>query len=138
MADGTSNQIVVGEKRLFQATILDCRASAPIAAERAYFGDCSILPGGTWAMYAGGRSFNAHFGTDINRDIAENYAETGEHWGSSHPGVCHFLLGDGAIRAVSVTIPTGSQNGGSSGTNNPNSILSKLGNVGDGNPASLP
>jgi prepilin-type N-terminal cleavage/methylation domain-containing protein len=138
MADGTSNQIVVGEKRLFQATLFDCRANAPTTAERAYFGDCSVLPGGTWAMYAGGRSFNAHFGTDINRDIAENYAEDGEHWGSSHSGICNFLLGDGAVRSVSVTTPTGTLSGGTTGTLNTNSILAKLGNVGDGNPVSLP
>ncbi|MDR1962936.1 MAG: DUF1559 domain-containing protein [Planctomycetaceae bacterium] len=139
MADGTSNQLVVGEKRLFQETIYDCRASAPTTVERVFFGDCSILPSGTWATYAGGRSFNAHFGPDINRDIVANFQENGEHWGSSHSGICNFLLGDGAVRSVSVTTPTGAlNNSGGTGTLNTDSILAKLGNVGDGNSVSLP
>ncbi|MDR0869892.1 MAG: DUF1559 domain-containing protein [Planctomycetaceae bacterium] len=139
MADGTSNQIVVGEKRLFQATLFDCRASAATNAERSYFGDCSVLPGGTWATYGNSRSFNAHFGPDINRDIVENFTETGEHWGSSHPGICNFLLGDGSVRSVSVTTPTGSAfSGGNNGTYNADSVIAKLGNVADGNSVSLP
>jgi len=140
MADGTSNQIMVGEKFLFQATIADCRNPAT-NPERPYLGDCSVLPGGTWASYAAGRSFNAHFAPNINKEVYENYNESFEHWGSSHPGVCHFLLGDGAVRSVSVTTPTGSRiqpSNAAFGTHNPDSILARLGDVASGTAVSLP
>jgi len=45
-------------------------------------------------------------------------------FGSSHPGVCHFLVGDGSVRPISVTT-------------DPN-LLIHLGIVNDGRPVTLP
>jgi prepilin-type N-terminal cleavage/methylation domain-containing protein len=46
------------------------------------------------------------------------------YFGSAHPGVCNFLIGDGSVRGVSVTTSA--------------SLLRNLADVQDGNPVSLP
>ena len=45
-------------------------------------------------------------------------------FGSVHPGVVNFLLGDGAVRSLPITTPPG--------------ILARLGTVNDGNTVTLP
>jgi len=67
-----------------------------------------------------------------------------ELWGSYHPGVVNFLIGDGAVRSIPTTIPTGSlfpqpaDLGGNTAGVNTNSILARLGYVSDGNSVSIP
>ncbi|MDR3108356.1 MAG: DUF1559 domain-containing protein, partial [Planctomycetaceae bacterium] len=62
----------------------------------------------------------------------EIHNENNFQWGGKHSGVCNFLMGDGSVRALSVTIPTGGL------AANANSIMAKLGNVNDGNTVALP
>jgi hypothetical protein len=45
-------------------------------------------------------------------------------FGAAHPGVCNFLIGDGAVRTVSNTTP--------------HAVLRNLADVNDGNAVSLP
>lgn len=136
MSDGTSNQVLIGEKLIYFDAVGVCRDSA--AANRPYVGDCSILAAGEWKSMAMSRSFNAHFENNYKRAPKNSFTEVEAQWGSSHPGICQFLIGDGSVRALSVTIPTGALAVTNSGTLNTNSILAKLGNVSDGNTVSLP
>jgi len=127
MQDGTSNQILVGEKQIHKDNINICPASpGGDVNERAKQADCSIISTGDWNTIPSARSFNA--GIARSNMEMNTFAETGPQWGSNHPGVCNFLIGDGSVRAISVTIPTG---------NGPAFLLSRLGNVSDGNPVSF-
>ncbi|PQO40994.1 DUF1559 domain-containing protein [Blastopirellula marina] len=125
--DGTSNQIVIGEKHIELPHIDLCPDSPGSGTERNKQADCSIISLGDWGTVPSARSFNAGIARS-NRDPL-TYTEDGAQWGSNHPGVCNFLFGDGSVRALSNTIPTG---------NGPAFLLSRLGNVNDGNTVSIP
>lgn len=133
ISDGLSNQIMVGEKMLYADAINDCRTSA--SADQPYVGDCSIFASGEWKSMTMARSFNSHFEVNPNKVPVASHLETQNQWGSFHVGICNFLLGDGSVRSLSVTVPTGPLEG--SGMN-PDSILGKLGHVNDGNSVSIP
>jgi hypothetical protein len=137
-SDGTSNQVTIGEKLIYLDAVGVCKGSA--AADRPYVGDCSVFAAGEWKCLPMCRSFNAHFETNFKKTPSEIHSETNTQWGSSHPGVCNFLIGDGSVRPLSVTIPTGALAvaGTGHGTLNTDSVLAKLGNVADGNPVTLP
>jgi len=151
--DGTSNQIVIGEKAIHQMAVGRCHNTDVAPAGRPYCGDCSIFAANIWGNLSIARSFNGDIrnnlkatrtiGGVVHPDFPSN-SEWEGMWGSNHPGVCNFLLGDGSVRGLSVTTPTGAL-----GPNpapgqtwhapfNPDSILAKLGNVSDGSPVSLP
>jgi len=149
-ADGTSNQIVVGEKHILPVNVGLCTISGPGNPPRWTLGDCSILISGDWNTLAMARSFNAmlargpndgeaHFGNNGGYG-GENSANEPQ-WGSNHPGVINFLIGDGAVRGISVTTPAGpvflNQAALDAGTAG-NSIIGRLGNVSSGFTVSLP
>jgi prepilin-type N-terminal cleavage/methylation domain-containing protein len=147
-ADGTSNQILVGEKNIYAAAVGRCGNYDNNDDQRPYMSDCSIFSVGYTGALSLSRSFNARIENDPGR-MQEGKAvppvvlqEYTYHWGSFHPGVCNFLLGDGAVRSFSVTTPTGAL---APDRNNPglydvsqDTVLGKLGNVSDGNTVSLP
>jgi prepilin-type N-terminal cleavage/methylation domain-containing protein len=137
-SDGTSNQITIGEKLIYFDAVGVCKGTA--TADRPYVGDCSVFASGEWKCLPMSRSFNAHFGSNFKKTPQEIHGEGNAQWGSNHPGICNFLIGDGSVRPLSVTIPTGalSVSSGSGGTLNTDSILAKLGNATDGNPVTLP
>ena len=146
--DGTSNQIIIGEKNIYAEAIGRCggwSAHANVPQNRPFAGDCSIFA----ANYIPGnlsisRSFNAPIENNVKKfPVPEINNENSFQWGSSHPGVLHFLMGDGAVRNFPVTIPTGALRanpdpGHSTARLNPDSILAKLGTVNDGNPVTVP
>ena len=136
MKDGTSNQIIVGEKHIHVDHIDKCPAGASSMNDQR--GDCSIL--GTYGSVATAslRSFNAHIARGQNDGLVGWRLESGPQWGGIHPGVCVFLLGDGSVQQISNTVPTGTLEVRNSATLNTNSILSRLGNVQDGNPVTIP
>lgn len=143
MADGTSNQILVGERHIPSSVIGQCdQATTTTSPELT---DCTIIAFGEWS-HSAARSFNGGIANkidDLTFGIGADIANDRAHWGSSHPGICHFLMGDGAVKPISVTIPTGklayfSCSGALSSGVNPDSILAKLGCVNDGNPVSVP
>jgi hypothetical protein len=126
--DGISNQILVGEKFIPRDNVGLCSDAA--AANRPTAGDCSILGHLHWAATSCSRSFNAMICNNMNLPgTTDYYNESWNHWGGCHAGISIFLFGDGAVKALSVTIPTGPLSGTDA---NKNSILAKLGHVDDG------
>jgi hypothetical protein len=130
LSDGTSNQILVGEKFIPRDNVGLCADGT--TANRPKTGDCSILGHYSWAGVTGARSFNAMICNNMNLSGTTNFYEETHpaQWGGCHPGICIFLFGDGAVKSISVTTPTGPLSG--TGVN-ANSVLAKLGNVDDGN-----
>ncbi|MGL4942721.1 MAG: DUF1559 domain-containing protein [Thermoguttaceae bacterium] len=115
--DGTSNQFVIGEKHIPSARLGKCLAQGTAGWENET-SDCGILSSGGWRTGPIGRSVLRDFngnnaipnGTQIplatkpSFDHADRWLN-GYGFGSSHAGVCQFLMGDGAVRSVSVTTP---------------------------------
>jgi prepilin-type N-terminal cleavage/methylation domain-containing protein len=129
IADGLSNQLLVGEKYIYKDDIDQCDYSASTSAPdgRRKTGDCAILGGASWSALPNERSLNGGIAQSSNEKIQEWYKEPNKQWGGIHVGICQFLLGDGSVHSITVTIPTGV-----------NSLFSRLGNVSDGNPAQIP
>ena len=61
---------------------------------------------GDWNTIAPARSFNALIARNSD-DGGFAGGENNPQWGGIHPGVVNFLIGDGAVRSISSTIPTG-------------------------------
>jgi prepilin-type N-terminal cleavage/methylation domain-containing protein len=140
-ADGNSNQLLIGEKHLPPAWLGKCEPD-PVPSLYPAFGDCSFLTGGECLTPAVGRflrySSNASGGIAqagnmeiggrplaIPTDETESSVGNGTAlFGSAHPGVVNFLLGDGSIRALQLTTPA--------------SILAALATVNDGTPVTIP
>ena len=132
--DGTSNQFLMGEKFIKFADVGFCNNRINGTGNgRHQMGDCSIFfPRGndTWdsRITSSARSFQLFGIATTGQDY---YGSPGHGWGvitgqfgSNHPSICNFLLGDGAVRAVAVTTPK--------------ELLEFLGSVNDGNVAALP
>lgn len=113
--DGTSNQIVVGEKHIPIGKV------ASTAADKS--NDCNIFSyGDGWSAAGAGRPIVfARSAAGVN-DVAPlrradefkaaadqpifGDGNRGAGFGSWHSGVCHFLIGDGSVRGLAVTIST--------------------------------
>ncbi len=118
MQDGTSNQFLFGEKYY-----------APVEQYR-HFHDSTWFGTGWRAHQGASRGFHGTWWPLARSGIRET--DSGSHcwearnrFGSWHPGICQFLFGDGAVRAVSHTTPT-------------NEVLFRYGHVSDGVAVSLP
>jgi len=111
--DGTSNQLIVGEKYMIASDVYTNRHDA------------------TWLMTHPDTWFGTYRMFQIpNSPMGRaNVTETGWCWsthrrfGSSHPGAANFCLGDGAVRSVNPTTPL--------------SILIPMAHAYDGNSVSL-
>ena len=138
-ADGTTNQIIWGEKHIPPKKLGRCRSGG--IDVRATHDDCTYLQTGsdqTWGSmfrviqgeYSEGnivRSANSF-------DVIPLAAEAGNHllyhansaysFGSAHPGIAQFVIGDGSVRSLSCT--TADQ------------VLYMLADVSDGGVVSLP
>ena len=122
--DGTSNQLIFGEK----ATHTDKKGVCSNATGLGHH-DCSFLAGSGTQGNQAGRAFwfsgtVGYLNIALPRPFTAG-SESYRSFGSWHPGTCNFLLGDGAVRAVSATTPA-------------NPILWALAQVGDGASVSLP
>ncbi|MCL2745375.1 MAG: DUF1559 domain-containing protein [Planctomycetaceae bacterium] len=133
VTDGLSNQFFVGEKHIPVGRLGKCPNiitgpfSSANAANTRNGGDCSYLQTGVrrtawnarslviW-QYTGGATNNMELVHPLLRpqDFADDTTppHTSLHqptydmaFGGWHPGVCLFVLGDGAVRSVSVTTP---------------------------------
>ncbi len=119
--DGTSNQLIVGEKHVPIQDLGLCRNyNSADPTTRHLAGDCSFFAAGNW--YGGGShraivrwrtdandvtKFVANpIVTDIREPLSNGEAVRDAGFGSYHAGVCQFLLGDGSVRAISVTTPS--------------------------------
>ena len=135
--DGSSNQLLFGEKAIYTDRLRVCDGTN--GAGWSGLQDCSFLAGSvaqgvnvgrSFRMWAPNNTANPNNGEYINIAMPEDAdrGRGGERqmaFGSWHTGVCNFLMGDGAVRAVNVTTPA-------------EAILFPLSNVDDGASASLP
>jgi hypothetical protein len=132
VSDGLSNQFFIGEKHIPLGRLGKCPNTDWAAANSNIgrsAGDCSYLQTGNRKTVASGRAMVLWMGyasgTGIggsNRELIqpisrpEDYSEDNVpthsafhnpifcfNFGSWHPGVCPFLLGDGSVRSVAVT-----------------------------------
>jgi type II secretory pathway pseudopilin PulG len=100
ISDGLSNTFFVGEKHVNQNAF----GYAPL--------DCSLYNGDYWVCST--RSAGPSF------PLAQTRMDTNPLFGSYHPGLCHFLMGDGGVRPLANTISP--------------QILALLANIADGQP----
>jgi type II secretory pathway pseudopilin PulG len=120
-SDGTSNQLILGEKAILQGKINACSKS-----EGHY--DCSLMATTVDTASNIGRAFeDAHGGHWIPISRAnEPYTTMFTHsFGGWHPSICNFAIGDGSVRSINVTTP-------------PNTILYPLAQCDDGSPVTVP
>jgi hypothetical protein len=139
--DGTSNQLLLGEKHIPLGNVGKCSFVADSSIST--LGDCSYLVTGGWRTHPSARAIMVNmdqstspptftnnyplrqpaFGVPDSIEPTTFYGY--EHgFGSYHPGICHFLIGDGSVRSIAVTTPM--------------SIIGPLTDVSDGLPVSLP
>lgn len=129
--DGLSNQIIIGEKHLPPRTIGRCEFDAD-EGDKTYIADCSYLCTDTnrWGSMARVvRKYDAMPGLLAKTPNDENEGtKIGPNdrygFGSCHPGVCQFLLGDGSVRPFPVTVT--------------NDLLYMLSDIQDGGTVMLP
>ena len=131
-ADGTSNQLVMGEKHVPPNRMGQC-------GQNAHSGDCSFLGAkGDWMEYTFARHMGcktrslARSATDMEEDSYEPYNHYS--FGSYHPGIINFLFGDGAVKAISVNTPAEKGFGHADGPD----IMVRLTHVSDGVTVTLP
>jgi type II secretory pathway pseudopilin PulG len=120
-ADGTSNQLVLGEKHI-PSNRLEYYGN-----DRKYSGDNQwiIILNNNGSKVSPARGATTSYSFKPIARSSEEYSDDtygpglGDAWtnrnviyqfGSYHPGICNFLLGDGSVRAVPVTCPTGTLN----------------------------
>ncbi|MDR1479985.1 MAG: DUF1559 domain-containing protein [Planctomycetaceae bacterium] len=123
LADGLSNQFLLGEKYIPQSRVGTCTDSNGW--------DCSYLFASMNCRFNYARYSNAPIKAQfIARGPTDGVGGYGDmdlilpSYGSFHAGVVNFLLGDGSVHSVAVTLN--------------NNILKYLSHINDGNPASLP
>ncbi len=132
--DGTSNQIIWGEKYLQLYSLGVCNYGGG-----ATNGDCSYFYGGGGNHGAAShaiRAIDRWDGTNgkkygiAKRDLyVDTTAPVGVYlnnvgFGSWHPGICNFVLGDGSVRGLAVTTKP--------------IVLVRLGDVADGGNVTIP
>ena len=134
--DGTSNQLLVGEKHLPPRVLNRCEPEDGVYST---FCDCSYMVGGeinTAPMGRFLRTTNTAGDAGNMRAGGRALAVPGEEdstltsnagnrlFGSAHPDIVNFLLGDGAVRAIPLTTPA--------------QILAALATVNDGTSVTMP
>lgn len=120
LKDGTSNQFMFGEKYVN----FNSEGDAKFQTCDWIGDDCSYLssgPGGT-SVTSIARTFDPGWASGIA--LPSQTIQAAHHFGTNHPGVCNFLIGDGSVTGVSATTSR--------------EILYALGCVNDGVAVALP
>ncbi|MDR3108751.1 MAG: DUF1559 domain-containing protein, partial [Planctomycetaceae bacterium] len=114
--DGTSNQLIVGEKHIPIGALGKC-AMGSRTSSKVFLADCTYMQTGTnkhGALVRFNQIFSGHVsvlarnknfrneGTNSSPDCRPNDAYG---FGSYHARVCQFVMGDGSVRSLSVTVP---------------------------------
>lgn len=120
--DGLSNQLLFGEKFVSSKQVGRCRKDA----HPNDYWDCgALIPGSNWREPHAARPLTTENGPIEQNSAAHGSANPDNYaFGSAHPSVCLFLLGDGSVRPIS-------------GNTTP-SLVVRLGDVQDGVPVALP
>ena len=122
---GTTNQIILGEKFLRTTDMRSCDEGS------AY--DCSFFSSDdSWRNMGIGRH-----AARVERVLARGPNDFGDNrhardysaFGSSHPGVVNFVLGDGSVRAINTSAPTDSAGDNSTRIDGNSSVFTRLANV---------
>ncbi len=105
LQDGTSNQILIGEKHfVYDADVSDVYPTLGLCDTLG--GDCTYLCAGEdgYGVVSTIRTFDSWWGETIALP-GEKEWNSAHKFGSAHAGVVNFLMGDGAVRAISSTTP---------------------------------
>lgn len=115
LSDGTSNQILFGEKHIPLGMVGTCRNDADSFTVLSW-ADCSFLNIGErrsppsarvvrhrFALWGDGDNGNMMPGIVPGNTQGNAHYHTGA-FGSYHTGVCNFAVGDGSVQALSVTM----------------------------------
>ena len=142
MADGTSNQLLIGEKFIPNWALNGEPSTKNRSTGAALATAYSEWGGGYQLAYGNYAGFNAasNAGRPISRgsvmfgrndDVPDGYQMSHPNdsthnygFGSSHPEICNFLLGDGSVRSIAVSTTV--------------DLLHQLSDVMDGTPVELP
>jgi hypothetical protein len=132
--DGTSNQIIFGEKHIPSWALEQDTQPQSTWDIQYMFGMWSWLNSGyaRAAMHWEGNNYQPIARSPKDSGVPQNaHIENGDTWygmsygfGSHHPGTVNFALGDGSIRGVSVTVAP--------------RLVANLADVSDGNAVTLP
>ncbi|MCL2116963.1 MAG: DUF1559 domain-containing protein [Planctomycetaceae bacterium] len=137
--DGTSNQIIWGEKHIPPSKLGKCGVAGHNL--RVAHDDCTYMQTGgdqSWASlfrliqseYSEGNIVRSAKSFDVIPEVADDgqhllyHANSAYSFGSAHPGLAQFLIGDGSVHALSCT--TADQ------------VIYSLADVSDGGAVSLP
>ena len=131
-SDGTSNQLVIGEKHVPFVHLGVCEGNSGSNLYSHQNSDCGFLSTdpGAQREFGAARTIRHDLKTDpkwgenIRFTNATTNSRNGYGFGSYHTGVVNFLVGDGAVRAFSVTT-------------NPDRVLVPLTRVNDGRAVSV-
>ena len=114
-SDGTSNQLIIGEKHIplgridvcaSQDESFDCGYLMPstynIANQGRWFRNYPDWGNGIWTFPIATPKTTTLYPGNVGGEVAPifNFG-----FGSYHPGVCNFLVGDGSVHGISVTTP---------------------------------
>ena len=120
VSDGLTSQLFIGEKHIPMGRLGKCDSTSgpPPAYNQPNSGDCSYLLTGVWKAPSSGRnisSYDDYNGSPAYTPLQFSIARSGDFkedefnpirsygFGSYHPGVCPFVLGDGSVHSVSST-----------------------------------
>jgi prepilin-type N-terminal cleavage/methylation domain-containing protein len=139
--DGTSNTIIVGEKHIRQSELGQCCSGggqgtsdgswmywSANAAEKFTVGRSSRL-----AIAKGVRDYDT--AANGGKPVVTGSPAGNFGFGSWHPGICHFAMGDGSTRSISNTVTF---NNATASQPQTAGILQLLGNCGDGQVVEIP
>ncbi|MDR2438679.1 MAG: DUF1559 domain-containing protein [Planctomycetaceae bacterium] len=141
-SDGTSNQLIIGEKHIPTGKLgiskgtnaADAIVDATATADATYLATGRYRCGASRCI-AARRTLSKPYEGESENAVNVSHTNTGDPvlssghvgyygFGSWHDGICNFLLGDGSVRGISVTTPY--------------TILIPLGDVSDGKSVVLP
>jgi hypothetical protein len=107
-SDGLSNQIIIGEKHvpINRLGIAGRKLSPTWEQECWYADDQAFFSNLVYGVTRGWvRGYPKPIATGPNSYTADSVGPNNYSFGSYHAGVCNFLLGDGSVHGINITVP---------------------------------